>query len=170
LDAPILMTERLAFRPFRPEDFGDFTALHTDPEVQRFIGGVWDEPALREFFDKFLREQPRVGFTKWRVDERDDIGGDGFVGSAGLSLNVETGAADLGYTFTRAAWGRGYAREAARALTDWLFANTDVRVMTACAAVDHAVSRRVLESLGMSADGEREHRGLLCAFYRLERA
>src|SRR5205814_5000968 len=95
LDAPILMTERLAFRPFRPEDFGDFTALHTDPEVQRFIGGVWDEPALREFFDKFLREQPQVGFTKWRMDERDDTGGGGFVGSAGLSLNADTGAADL---------------------------------------------------------------------------
>ena len=166
VDEPILTTARLTFRPFTPDDYPVVAALHGDPEVQRFIGGVWDQPTLRGRFDSYLADQAAHGLAKWRMDET----GVGFVGAAGFSLDARTGRADLGYTFVRSAWGRGLANEAARALTDWLFSNTEVEVMTACAAVDHAVSRRVLEALGMSPDGEGDRHGVRCAFYRLARA
>jgi ribosomal-protein-alanine N-acetyltransferase len=162
---PILTTERLAFRPFTPEDYAVFADLHADPDVQRFIGGLWDAETLRGRFDSYIKDHAANGFAKWRMDE---IGG-GFVGAAGLSLDAKTGRADLGYSFVRSAWGRGLASEAARALTDWLFARTGVQVMTACAAVDHAASRRILEKLGMAPDGEGDRHGVRCAFYRLAR-
>lgn len=161
----VLQTERLTFRPFTPDDVGLVAALHSDPEVQRHIGGLWDEATLRGRFDGYVREHEANGFSKWRVDEI----GAGFVGAAGFSLDAKTGRADLGYTFVRSAWGRGYASEAARALTDWLFAHTNVAVMTACAAVEHGASRRVLEKLGMADDGEGDRHGVRCAFYRLAR-
>lgn len=166
MDEPILTTARLAFRPLVADDYPLVAAMHGDAAVQRFIGGLWDEPTLRSRFDSYVADQAAHGFAKWRMDEA----GVGFVGVAGFSLDAKTGRADLGYTFVRGAWGRGLANEAARALTDWLFANTEVEVMTACAAVDHAVSRRVLEGLGMSADGEGDRHGVRCTFYRLARA
>ncbi len=165
MDESILTTERLTFRPFTPDDYPLFAAMHGDPEVQQFIGGLWDEATLRGRFDSYVADHAAHGFAKWRMDE---AGGD-FVGAAGFSLDARTGRADLGYSFVRSAWGRGLANEAARALTDWLFANTEVEIMTACAAVDHQVSRRVLETLGMTPDGEGDRHGVRCAFYRLAR-
>jgi hypothetical protein len=47
LEIPILETERLRLRAFRKSDLDSYLALHTDPEVMRYLVGVgpvpWDK-------------------------------------------------------------------------------------------------------------------------------
>lgn len=161
----VLETERLVFRPFTPEDFDLLLELHSDPEVQRYIGGMFGAPGVRQRLDHYIRDQAERGFSKWKAYLRDGT----FVGRAGVSTDEEMGGVELGYTFARAAWGQGLASEAARVIVDWMWVNTDVAEIGAFAVIENLASRRVLEKIGMTFERETESHGDLCAFYRLAR-
>lgn len=81
---------------------------------------------------------------------RTAIGQMGFKGLPDLSGTVE-----LGYGVNPSAWGRGFATEAARALTEWALAQPDVRRVTAECLDTNAGSVRVLEKAGFTRTGER---------------
>jgi ribosomal-protein-alanine N-acetyltransferase len=162
---PILETERLVFHPFTEDDFGLLLDLHSDPEVQRYIGGMFGEPGVRQRLDLYLRDQAERGFSKWKAYLRDGT----FVGRAGVSWDAELGERELGYTFARAFWGQGLASEAAAAVVDWMWANTDAADIAAFAVIENQASRRVLEKTGMMFEREAMSHGDLCALYRIQR-
>lgn len=58
------------------------------------------------------------------------------------------GAGSLGYWFERAAWGRGYAFEAARAVTRFVSGDVGLVKLTAGHAHDNPASGRILAKLG----------------------
>jgi [ribosomal protein S5]-alanine N-acetyltransferase len=126
---PILETERLVFRPFTPDDFDLLATLHSDPDVQRYIGGMWSREQVQERLDHYVGDQARRGFSKWKVYLRDGS----FAGRAGVSVDKTTGEPEVGYSFARAQWGQGLASEASRGVVDWMWANTDVPELTAFA-------------------------------------
>ncbi|MBB6099497.1 RimJ/RimL family protein N-acetyltransferase [Deinobacterium chartae] len=64
------------------------------------------------------------------------------------------GHLELGYGFSPACRGRGYAAEMVRALTVWALVRPDVCTVTAQTAVNNAASRRVLEKAGFVPVGE----------------
>ena len=161
----ILETERLIFRPFTPDDFDIMLELHSDPEVQRYIGGMFGAEGVRQRLDHYMRDQAEFGFSKWKAYLRDGT----FVGRAGVSWDADLGERELGYTFARAVWGQGLASEAARGIVDWMWANTDAPDIAAFAVKENLASRRVLEKVGMVFECDRESHGDLCAFYRMRR-
>ena len=59
----------------------------------------------------------------------------------------------MGYCFDDAAWGHGYATEAARALLHWAFATLDLNRVQAEADTRNAASARVLDKLGFVREG-----------------
>ncbi len=61
-----LETERLLFRSHEPQDEADFVAMHTDPEVRRYMGGqAWPlEKAQSRFRDEYLGRPTRT-FCLW---------------------------------------------------------------------------------------------------------
>jgi RimJ/RimL family protein N-acetyltransferase len=56
---------------------------------------------------------------------------------------------ELGYRLGRAAWGKGYATEGARALIDKGFADLGTRRVVATTLADNAASIRVMEKVGL---------------------
>jgi RimJ/RimL family protein N-acetyltransferase len=165
MERPILETQRLVFRPFTPDDFDLLLELHSDPEVQRYIGGMFGAPGVRERLDHYVRDQAAYGFSKWKAYLRDGT----FVGRAGCSTDEDLGGVELGYTFARPFWGMGLASEAAQGVVDWMWANTDLPAIGAFAVTENWPSRRVLEKIGMVFEREAESHGDLCAFYRIMR-
>lgn len=145
LDQPILATSRLVFRPFTHADFDLLATLHRDPEVGRYMGGVWSDERIAEALARFVAEHAERGHSKWAVFTRDG----GFVGRAGVSLWPATGELELGYSLTPEHWGQGLATEAARAIADWTFAHTSVSRLIAFADLQNYSSQRVLARIGM---------------------
>jgi RimJ/RimL family protein N-acetyltransferase len=161
----ILETERLVFRPFTPDDFDLLLEFHSDPMVQRYIGGMFGAEGVRTRLEHYLRDQAERGHSKWKAYLRDGT----FVGRAGVSWDADLGERELGYTFARAVWGQGLASEAAAAIVAWMWANTDAPDICAFAVLENWASRRVLEKTGMAFEREAESHGDLCAFYRIRR-
>ncbi|WP_334160625.1 GNAT family N-acetyltransferase [Phenylobacterium sp.] len=166
LEAPVLETDRLVLRPFTPDDYELLADLHSDPEVQRYIGGPWPREAIQGRLDAYVADQAKYGFSKWKAHLRDGT----FVGRCGVSYWARKGEFELGYSFRRIAWGRGLATEAARAVAARFFELSTEPRLHGFTAVENLGSRRVLERIGMRHTGD-EDLGLggLSALYLMER-
>ena len=166
-DQPILSTERLEFHPFTPDDLPLLVELHSDPEVQRYIGGMWEEGACQRRLDQYVAQQAEFGVSKWKAYLKDGT----FVGRAGISWWEPHQAFEIGYSFARAAWGQGLATEAAQAIVEWFFATTPHRLLIGFTDVENLASRRVLEKVGMRWQGDQDLGfGGMSSVYRLERS
>ena len=75
-----------------------------------------------------------------------------FIGWCALNgWNPDYRSASLGYCFDDAAWGHGYATEAAFALLQWAFDTLDLNRVQAETDTRNAASARVLEKLNFAA-------------------
>jgi RimJ/RimL family protein N-acetyltransferase len=155
-----LETERLLLREFTEDDAPHLFALDGDPEVLRFIGApqLPDVDAYRQRIrERFLPYYANGrGWGLWPAVEK--ATGD-FLGWFCLrpaldylfaaEAGLQEGELELGYRFRRAAWGKGYATEGARALVRKAFADPAVRGVVACALVGNVASTRVMEKAGL---------------------
>jgi RimJ/RimL family protein N-acetyltransferase len=147
-----LTTQRLILREWTMEDFHEAHAYATDPEVVRYMSfGPNTEEDSRAFLSATLeraRSTPRTDYGL-AVTRRED---GAFVGGVGLYLRNPT-KAELGYVYKRAAWGNGYATEAARALVDFGFRALGLHRIYALCVPANTASARVMEKLGMRYEG-----------------
>lgn len=148
-----LETERLILRRFAASDLDQLVELDSDPEVMRFLTGGAATPrevVERDILPRFLQAHDRApGYGFWAAVER---GGGAFVGWFSLQPRpqVDLAEAVLGYRLRRAAWGRGYGTEGARALIRRGFAELGVRRISATTYEDNLASRRVMEKAGLT--------------------
>jgi len=150
----LIHTERLVLRDLQRDDFEAVHAYATDPEVVRYMPwGPNTEAETEAFFDRvdaMKRADPRAGYELAVVRESDDR----LLGAVGLHLDErEMSIAMLGYCYSRAAWGNGYATEAAFGLLRFGFEEWGLMRVWAGCDPDNAGSIRVLQKLGMSQEG-----------------
>ncbi|MDA8340642.1 MAG: GNAT family protein [Actinomycetota bacterium] len=153
LPVPTLQTARLRLRPFEEADASDLYALHSNAYVLRF----WDAPPWTDRgragrFVTTCREMAEAGTgARLAVDRVSD---EAFIGWCSLNRwNPDHRSASLGYCFSEAAWGHGYATEAARELLRWAFDSLDLNRVQAETDTRNVASARVLEKLGFVREG-----------------
>ena len=148
-----LETERLVLRRFTATDVDHLVDLDSDPEVMRHLTG--GRPTHREVIQHvilpaFLRYyEPNSGLGVFAAIEKES--GE-FLGWFGFRPKdaVNPGEVALGYRLRRAAWGKGYATEGARALIRKGFTELGVQRVVATTYRDNLPSRRVMEKAGLS--------------------
>lgn len=155
---PTLDTEHLRLRAVVPADAPDLFAVFGDPVVCRY----WSRPplpdlaaavALQREIDALFAERT---LFQWAIAERES---DRLVGTCTLAdLSVEHRRAALGYALGRAAWGRGHATQALRALLAFAFDALALHRIEADADPRNAASIRVLERLGFRHEGHQRER------------
>jgi RimJ/RimL family protein N-acetyltransferase len=147
-----LVTERLLLRRFDAADAEAMAAVYLDPEVMRYVaGGVFaDRAAVAESLAREAAAQDERGFAVWAVVERKT---GRVIGDAGLGVHEPLGRMEAGWTLARAAWGRGYATEAAKACVEAAFANLAVDELVALVDEENGTSIRVAEKAGFVRAG-----------------
>jgi RimJ/RimL family protein N-acetyltransferase len=152
----ILQTPRLLLRRFRdePADFEHYAGLYADPDVARHVGGVQSrEQAAQTYDERILRYyDANPGLGIWATFERE---GGAFVGLHLLNHIRGDTLLQVGYSLRRAAWGRGYATEMARAVMRYGFRTLGLPIVHAIVNLDNGASMKVLHKLGMRREGER---------------
>lgn len=148
----VLETDRLILRRFTPDDVENLVELDSDPEVMWYLSR--GRPSARKEIEKvilprFLELYERYeGYGTWAVVEKSS--GE-FVGW--LSLRPRDGdppdEPELGYRLRRAAWGKGFATEGARALVHRAFTELGAKRVYAETMAVNKASRRVLEKAGL---------------------
>ena len=153
LPAPTLDTERLRLRPFTDEDADPLYALHTNAHALRYWDSPpWTERARAERFIAASRQMAEEGTGARLAIDR--VADDAFIGWSSLTRwDRVHRSASLGYCLTDAAWGHGYATEAAHRLLQWAFDTLDLNRVQAEADTRNVASARVLEKLGFVREG-----------------
>ena len=120
----MIETKRLLLREYSPDDFDALYAILSDPETMRHYPAPFDAARTRRWIDWNLENYEKYGFGLWAVVLKET---GAFIGDCGLTLQNIDGEAlpEIGYHIHRDHWRRGYAKEAARAVRDWAFENTD---------------------------------------------
>lgn len=153
LATPTLSTARLRLRPVADTDVDALYALHSDPRVLRYWDAPpWTDRARAERFVSASRQLADDGTGVRLAVERLDDGA--LIGWCSLSRwNPDYRSAAIGYCYGEAAWGRGYATEAALALLAWAFETLDLNRVQAETDTRNLASARVLEKLGFVREG-----------------
>ncbi|MQS05546.1 GNAT family N-acetyltransferase, partial [Streptomyces alkaliterrae] len=147
-----LETGRLELRAFTEVDAADVLALDGDPEVMRFVNGgrpTTERVVREETLPRLMRRYACWGLPGYWA-AREPMGG-GFLGWFEFRPvdERESAVVELGYRLNRAAWGRGYATEGARALIDRGFEELGVERVTANTMAVNVRSRRVMVKAGL---------------------
>lgn len=147
---------RVVLREFRLDDVEDAYRIIGDDRVTRWLS-----------FDSRSRAEAHAMITgaleRARAEPRGEYylavtaAGDRMVGFARLGLDGVK-AAKLGYAVAADEWGKGYATDAARALTQFGFATLGLHRISAAIGPDNAPSIAIAERLGYTLEGRiRDH-------------
>jgi ribosomal-protein-alanine N-acetyltransferase len=147
----ILETDRLSLRRWTLDDVEAAFALYRDPDVTRFLGEpLQNLDEAREIVRRIIDHYDCLGFGQWAVVVKE---GEKLVGSCGLKLLDGGPRVEIAYHFATSVWGRGFATEAARACLAHGFDRYDLECVTGIADPANLASHRVLEKIGMIAEG-----------------
>lgn len=123
MPAPVLETPRLILRTHRLDDFEPLAAMWADPVVTRHVGGG---PCSAEgSWTRLLRyigHWTLLGFGYWAIEEKESARFVGEIGFADYKRNIDPpldGMPEIGWALASRVHGRGYATEAALAVSAW---------------------------------------------------
>ncbi len=150
---PVLQTEHLVLRPLRRKDAADIFSYASDPEVARYV--LWEphrSMSETRSYIRYILALYRHGLpSSWAVMHRES---GRVIGTIGFMWYSETNSsAEVGYSFSREFWNRGYATEALRAVISSVFSSLPLNRLEAQHDIRNTASGRVMEKCGMRKEG-----------------
>ena len=162
-------TARLLLRQWADDDVEALAEIYRDPEVERQLVPTDLEQTraqVARFDGLWATGQPSL----WAAEE---LATGRFVGRVGLipspSWDLEPGAIEVGWTFAREVWGRGYATEGGAAALEAGFTHLDVDHVISFTRPGNTASRRVMEKLGLSCRGDAVYKDIPHVWYSVTR-
>lgn len=152
-----LRTTRLRLRRWTAADRVAFAAMNADPDVMRYFPAPLDRAASDGFVDRIEARFEQLGYGLWALE----IDGTGeFIGFTGLNPMPDgvpgAGGTEVGWRLAHAAWGQGYATEAALAALD-VAARAGLPEVWSMTAVLNLPSQAVMRRIGLVRYGEFDH-------------
>jgi len=150
---PTIETERLRLRELADEDAPAVFDMFRQEQVTRYydvetMTGVTAASALITFMRQ--RYGSRAGI-RWALEDRESRN---FVGTIGFnSISQVAHKGHLGYELAPAAWGRGLATEAVRAVVRFGHEQVELNRIEAAVMLENHASVRVLEKAGFREEG-----------------
>lgn len=148
-----LRTRRTLLRQWQDSDLDDWVAMNADPEVRRYFPSVLNaEQALAEA-GRIRAALQRRGWGAWALELPGRLPFAGFVGLIVPAWDAHfTPAVEIGWRLPRAAWGQGYASEAAAAAAAFALEALQLDELVAITVPTNLPSRRVMARIGMAHD------------------
>ncbi|MXP40168.1 GNAT family N-acetyltransferase [Altererythrobacter soli] len=149
-------TERLVLRDWTEADWPEFFRVTNTPTVMQWLGGVLDESARAALRSRVETCAALHGHCFWLVERKADgrhLSGEplGFCGlkRADAPGSSVTGEFEIGWRLREDAWGRGYAKEAARAGLAAAFDRFAATQVVALTVIGNEPSWGLMKRLGM---------------------
>lgn len=145
-------TDRLIMRGWRESDLAPWAAMNADPEVRRYLGPLLTFEQAAAWVLNFQDDLDRYGFGFWALEVRETGEFIGFTGLGNVDAEMPYGGVEVGWRLARAAWGNGYATEAALAALGYGFDIMCVDEIVAVTVERNLRSRAVMRRIGMTND------------------
>ncbi|MDE0584017.1 GNAT family N-acetyltransferase [Planococcus sp. A6] len=143
----LLNTERLVIRPFQAQDIQDVFAIYSDKEVcQYLLHKEWHVGNMEEKFNKKLINRSLTPNTMISLAV---VLGEQVIGELSAWYTDMKNTVEIGYSFSSASGGKGYATEAVESLMAHLFNDYHVHRIQATLDARNTASQKLCERIGM---------------------
>ena len=144
----MIETERLLLREYTADDFDVLYEILSDAETMQHYPAPFDEARTRRWIEWNLENYAQYGFGLWAVIRKDT--GE-FIGDCGMTLQNIDGEMlpEIGYHIHKKHQRRGFAKEAAQAVRDWAFQQTDYDAIYCCMKYSNVASCSTAIAAGM---------------------
>ncbi|MBQ6091098.1 MAG: GNAT family N-acetyltransferase [Lachnospiraceae bacterium] len=149
----MIETERLLLRKYTMDDFEALYEIMSDAETMQHYPVPFDEARTRRWIEWNIDNYSKYGFGLWAVVLKEN--GE-FIGDCGITIQNIDGKPlpEIGYHINKKYWRRGFAKEAAQAVRDWAFENTDYPSLYSYCKYTNEASYRTAEAIGMHFEKE----------------
>ncbi|MBG9912347.1 hypothetical protein ABD83_13160 [Bacillus xiamenensis] len=148
----VFETERLRLRTMDEHDAPFlYDMLFQDEEVMKYYPSLKDEKQTKEWIAWNQRNDRTYHTSLWIIEEKETKEP---LGQSGIVLQNIEGQTELeiGYMLKRAAWGKGYAAEAAKGCLTYGFEDMKVRRMVSLIRPENEASVKVALKMGMKKE------------------
>jgi ribosomal-protein-alanine N-acetyltransferase len=153
VSTPVLRTERLILREWRPEDREPFAALNSDPRVMECMPALLPRAQSDALARRSEQHFAKHGFGPWAVEVPDVAPFVGFVGLSVPAFDAHfTPCVEIGWRLAAEHWGHGYATEAALASARFAFDELEMTELVSFTTPQNVRSRAVMRRIGMTHD------------------
>ena len=144
----VIETERLILREYSTDDFAELYLLLSDPITMSHYPKPYDELGTKRWIEWCQNSYKTNGFGLWAMILKEK---NIFIGDCGLSIQNIDGELlpEIGYHIKKEFWCKGYAKEAAQAVKEWAFKNTNYNTLYSYMTKDNIASYKTAESIGM---------------------
>lgn len=144
----VIETQRLILREYTPNDFDALYEILSDPETMQHYPKPYDAAGTKRWLDWSLNNYATYGFGLWAIILKEN---GTFIGDCGLTMQPIDGEMlpEIGYHIHKNHWRKGYGSEAARAVRDWAFQNTDFDCLYSYMTATNLPSYSTAASAGM---------------------
>jgi ribosomal-protein-alanine N-acetyltransferase len=142
-------TERLTLRRFKVSDAPYvFHNWAKDPENVMHL--TWKAHPSVELTESLLTswvdDYSKSTNYRWCITLK---GTDIPIGGIDVTKIIDDRTCEIGFVLSKAYWNKGIMTEAAKAVIEYLFAETDFETVTAYHSIDNPASGKVLKKIGM---------------------
>ncbi|MEM6320523.1 MAG: GNAT family N-acetyltransferase [Bacteroidota bacterium] len=170
----IIETERLIIREMGQNDINEMLALHSDPEVHRYLGNktITSRKKMEQIINSLVQQYDDYGVGRWAMIHKQTKA---FIGWTGLefvtkTVNQHQNFYDLGYRLVKTYWGQGFATESAIASIQYGFDQLNLPTINAMADKENGASNYILKKIGLQFVKNFEFEGVPHHWYQLEKA
>jgi RimJ/RimL family protein N-acetyltransferase len=151
MPATMLQGPRVTLRPWHADDIEPFAALNADPRVMEYLPAPLSRDEAGAMIGRAQAAIDERGWGMWALEVEGRC-----IGFTGLGIpRFEapfTPCVEVGWRLAHAAWGHGYATEAATLALRYGFDVLHLDEIVSYTTVNNLRSRRVMERLGMTRD------------------
>ena len=149
----ILETDRLYLREMNMDDFDALYKVLADTNIMLHYPYIFDDKRVISWIERNMNRYRDNGFGLWAVCLKDT--GE-MIGDCGLTLQNIDGKMlpEIGYHIRADKQRKGYAKEAASAVRDWAFTNTEYPAIYSYCKYTNVGSYKTAESIGMHFEKE----------------
>lgn len=166
----IIETERLVLREYTMDDFDRLYILLSDEETMKHYPKPYDENGTMRWLKWSLDNYEKYGFGLWAIELKES---GQFIGDCGITMQNIDGDVlpEIGYHIYKDFWRQGYGKEAASAVREWLFENTQFEAVYSYMTHTNVASYSTAASVGMKRIKEYiEDDGVFHFVYKLTRS
>jgi RimJ/RimL family protein N-acetyltransferase len=140
-------TERLFIRPFMSTDLQDVFNIYNNDDTCRYL--LHDKWTLENMKEKFNKKLENNALTKETLLSLAVVHQTKVIGDLSVWYTDMKDTVEIGYSFSKAASGKGYATEAVSNLVKKLFSEYHVHRIQANLDVRNTSSQKLCERIGM---------------------
>lgn len=144
----IFETDRLYVRHWLAEDLEGLYELYSDPAIMQFIRPALTFEETKRIFDEQLLEYNNTSKSgRYMIIEKTTKF---FVGIFMLRKPSDLEGIEIGYSFRKQDWGKGYATEIVKKGMEYIFESTEFETIYAFTDLRNINSKRVLTKCGFN--------------------